>query len=115
MRKLILGCICLFLCVSYAHMTGAAADTPPSDLPVLESPLAAGQFHSVVLKRDGTVWVQGFGKFGAPWLGGMPYLVQVMEDATWVGSQTMEGMPSPLAMSCGAGASPTRILPPPGS
>lgn len=182
MRKLILGCICLFLCVSSAHMIGAAADTPPSDLPVLESPLAAGladyyairadgtlimwglpeygdygegipfdkaitllssaagvytsgrgdvlavdregtlwsnsarflevipgfeldqdrpmilhkvmgdvsmaaagQFHSVVLKRDGTVWVQGFGKFGAPWLGGTPYLVQVMEDVTWVG------------------------------
>ncbi len=46
---------------------------------------AAGQFHSVILKRDGSVWVQGFGKFGAPWLGGTPYLVQVMEDAVWVG------------------------------
>ena len=46
---------------------------------------AAGQFHSVILKRNGTVWVQGFGKFGAPWLGGTPYLVQVIEDATWVG------------------------------
>lgn len=45
---------------------------------------AAGQNHSLILKRDGTLWVNGMGSFGAPWLEETgSYLVQVMEDVIW--------------------------------
>lgn len=45
------------------------------------------QFHSVILKRDGTVWVQCIGAWGAPWLRQFgPHLVEVMDNAIWVGT-----------------------------
>ena len=47
---------------------------------------AMDQFHTVILKRDGSVWVLGFGGFGAPWLKAAElYLTQVMDGAVWVG------------------------------
>lgn len=45
---------------------------------------AIGQFHSLILRRDGTLWVQGFGWFGAPWIGEQKsYLIQVMDNVIW--------------------------------
>ena len=45
---------------------------------------AVGQFHSLILKRDGSLWVQGFGRFGAAWLDKQDsYLVKVMDNIIW--------------------------------
>lgn len=45
---------------------------------------AMDQFHSVILKRDGTLWVNGWGSFGAPWLHKTGnYLVQIMDNVIW--------------------------------
>ena len=63
-------------------------EDPLDPVKVMEdvSMAAMDQFHSVILKRDGSVWVQGFGGFGAPWLKGTgPYLTQVMDGVVWVG------------------------------
>ncbi len=45
---------------------------------------AMDQFHSVILKRDGTLWVNGWGSFGAPWLHKTGnYLVKIMDNVIW--------------------------------
>ena len=45
---------------------------------------AVGQFHSLILKRDGSLWVQGFSRFGAAWLDKQDsYLVKVMDNIIW--------------------------------
>lgn len=45
---------------------------------------AMDQFHSVILKQDGTLWVNGLGSFGAPWLHKTGYyLVKIMDNAIW--------------------------------
>ena len=45
---------------------------------------AVGQFHSLILKRDGSLWVQGFGRFGAAWLDKLEYyFVKVMDNVVW--------------------------------
>ncbi len=45
---------------------------------------AVGQFHSLILKQDGTLWVQGFGCFGAPWLEQEDsYFIKVMDNVIW--------------------------------
>ncbi len=45
---------------------------------------AMDQFHSVILKQDGTLWVNGWGSFGAPWLHKTGnYLVQIMDNVIW--------------------------------
>lgn len=45
---------------------------------------AMDQFHSVILKQDGTLWVNGWGRFGAPWLHQTGnYLVQIMDNVIW--------------------------------
>ncbi|MDE6589277.1 MAG: leucine-rich repeat protein, partial [Oscillospiraceae bacterium] len=63
-------------------------ERPLAPLKVMDDVAMAAmvQFHSVILKRDGSVWVQGFVSFGAHWLKGQgPYLVQVMDGAVEVG------------------------------
>lgn len=45
---------------------------------------AMDQFHCVILKQDGTLWVNGWGRFGAPWLHKTGnYLVQIMDNVIW--------------------------------
>lgn len=46
---------------------------------------AIDQFHTLILMRDGTLWVEGFASFGAPWLGQTgAYLTKVTDDVIWV-------------------------------
>lgn len=49
--------------------------------------VSADREHAVILKRDGTLWVAGYDKYGAPWLGKEgnddPYFIQVMDSVTW--------------------------------
>lgn len=62
-------------------------ERPLAPLKVMEDVTMAAmtQFHSVILKRDSSVWVQGFGSFGAPWLKEQgSYLAQVMDSAVEV-------------------------------
>lgn len=42
-------------------MIGAAVDIPPPDLPVLESPLAAGSVDYYAIRRDGSLWIGAAG------------------------------------------------------
>lgn len=47
---------------------------------------AMDQFHTMILKRDGTLWVNGTGSFGAPWLHKTNYgyyLGKVMDNVIW--------------------------------
>lgn len=47
---------------------------------------AMDQFHTMILKRDGTLWVNGTGSFGAPWLHKTNYgyyLVKIMDNVIW--------------------------------
>lgn len=45
---------------------------------------AMDQFRTVILKRDGTLWVNGTGSFGAPWLHKTGnYLVKIMDNVIW--------------------------------
>ena len=47
---------------------------------------AMDQFRTVILKRDGTLWVNGTGSFGAPWLHQTNYgyyLVKIMDNVIW--------------------------------
>lgn len=52
---------------------------------------AVDPYHTVILKRDGTLWVAGRDKYGAPWLApeqsepgyGESYFVQVMDHVIW--------------------------------
>lgn len=53
---------------------------------------AVGQFHSLILKRDGSLWVQGFGRFGAAWLDKQEsYFVKVMDNVVWTDITTYGG------------------------
>lgn len=45
---------------------------------------AMDQFRTVILKRDGTLWVNGTASFGAPWLHKTGnYLVKIMDNVIW--------------------------------
>lgn len=69
-------------------------NAPLKPLKVMEdvSMAAVAKFHSVILKQDGSVLVQGIGGFGAPWIKGTsPYLVKVMDGAISVGITTYGG------------------------
>lgn len=45
---------------------------------------AMDQFRTVILKQDGTLWVNGLGSFGAPWLHKTGnYLVKIMDNVIW--------------------------------
>lgn len=49
--------------------------------------VSADREHAVILKRDSTLWVAGYDKYGAPWLGmegnDNPYFLQVMDNVVW--------------------------------
>lgn len=69
-------------------------NTPLEPLKVMEdvSMAAVAKLHSVILKQDGSVLVQGIGSFGAPWVKeNSPYLVKAMDGAILVGTTTYGG------------------------
>lgn len=49
------------------------------------SMVSAAQFHTLVVRQNGELWVQGWGSFGAPWLEkiGESYYEKVMDNVTW--------------------------------
>lgn len=66
-------------------------DDYPKPLKLLENVAMASAdgYHAVILKRDGTLWVAGSNKYGAPWLDKEDdnddfYFTQIMDNVIWV-------------------------------
>ena len=82
-------------------------DDPMKPVKIMDgvSMVSTTQFHTLVLRQDGELWVQGWGSFGAPWLEKIEesYYEKVMDNVTYALANGRGGLLSLRKMSCGAG------------